>query len=547
MAALMALVLATIGWLGSAPVTDVPAALAAVVLAGLAALLAVPLSASGSFFSVAFAFVLAAGLRPQLGFRVALLALACELLPSLVRRHRPAVREGLAQLAAAVSAERLLHTGHPHAWAAAAFTAGLLYLAVRARSQDALLPQVLGVIFAALLLAQLPLPQAALLVPVLIGLQLSAMAAVVAGEEREKLAIVLDLERSRQKADRLEDSTRDMAALLEAFPALAGTLDRAELVRRFGFHLGKMVRLRQHLVVLEGQVVSGAAQPPAELLRATRPRLLEGFMAAPIPDWGLVVAEGEDYGQRQLDLLAALALEAAVALSNCRLHAEVRQAQSQLVQSSKLAAVGQLAAGVAHELNTPLGAISLALEYAQTQLTELPAVSQKLDLALRSGEKMQGIIDKLLHYSRQNDGPGSVFLLRPVVQDTLEMCAHHLDRRKLRVQLEVPDNLSVFGKPGELQQVFTNLVLNAGDAGAGRVLVRAVAQSDGVVCEVLDDGPGVPESVRTQIFDPFFTTKPQGQGTGLGLSISREIVEKHGGRLELVEGNCFRLTLRTHG
>lgn len=262
-----------------------------------------------------------------------------------------------------------------------------------------------------------------------------------------------------------------------------------------------------------------------------------GGAAFSLGDHGSLVVDGGPFAPEQVAALEALAVQGALALTNCQL-------QAQLAQTAKLAAVGQLAAGVAHELNSPLGALMMVLESLQARVDE--SLTGRVDTALRSGHKLQRIVDKLLRYSRAESSALTTLSPAEVVKDTLEMVGTYLNKEGIAVEVEVPSELQVVSNANELQQVLTNLLLNARDALRDAPVRRIrISASEGALV-VADTGPGVPPEARSRLFQPFYTTKPVGEGTGLGLSLSRDIATRHGGTLELVpssEGAAFRLTL----
>ncbi|GMU56739.1 MAG: hypothetical protein AMXMBFR33_58850 [Candidatus Xenobia bacterium] len=260
------------------------------------------------------------------------------------------------------------------------------------------------------------------------------------------------------------------------------------------------------------------------------------------------------------DLLAALAYQASAALSGAWLHAELQQAyqhlrdsRSQLVQSSKLAAVGELAAGVAHELNTPLGTVLLSLDSTRSALDSGRSEAALKRLERARGEVMRAreIVAKLLYYARDAASAGRQSVSgEQLVRDTLGLIGHQLETGGVRVSTLFEKAPSAYCNANEIQQVLINLLLNARDAvgeRGGEVQVTVRAEGDRVVLEVADNGPGVPPEVEERIFDPFFTTKPVGRGTGLGLSVSKQIVELHQGQLTFCRrpggGACFQVRL----
>jgi two-component system NtrC family sensor kinase len=259
------------------------------------------------------------------------------------------------------------------------------------------------------------------------------------------------------------------------------------------------------------------------------------------------------------DLLWMIGCLAAVCFSNAGRHQEVVSAQAQLLHAGKLAAIGQLAAGVAHELNTPLGAIRLCLEGLTRQLTKEPnpGMQRKLDRALMAADQAHQIVDKLLVYSRDDRSEHERVDLHQVVSQTLDLVSAQLQRDKVPVELDLAPVPPVKGSLLELRQVLTNLLMNARDAAlspgatAPNLKIQTRRQDDWVLLKVFDHGPGVAPELVSRIFEPFFTTKPVGRGTGLGLSISHSIAAKHAGALEYESppegGACFFLRLPVNG
>ena len=237
--------------------------------------------------------------------------------------------------------------------------------------------------------------------------------------------------------------------------------------------------------------------------------------------------------------------------------ASLTRAQDQLVRSEKLASIGQLVAGVAHELNNPINAVSNCIDPLEKSLHELvdTAGAAGPDRAtgaevvedvhgmlrvIRSGTgRIQRIVSALSSYAR-TDGEGAVPVdVNAVVDETLEIAMHLL--AEVEVERERAELDPVSGDPGQLGQVFMNLVANAAQAVAGRpdakIRVQTRRVDERIEVVVSDNGPGVPDALRARIFDPFFTTKEVGEGTGLGLPISHEIVVSHGGTLELSQSS----------
>ncbi len=233
----------------------------------------------------------------------------------------------------------------------------------------------------------------------------------------------------------------------------------------------------------------------------------------------------------------------------------LKASQAALVQSEKLASLGQLVAGVAHEINNPVNALVNVLgplEELGEAISDAEAAQDFADMVrvLRNGaERTRGIVADLKTFSRLDEAELKHAHVGEGLQATLHLLRGSLPAG-VRLDLEVADELpGILCYPGPLNQVFLNLVSNAvqavGDTGA--VQVSARAEEGGVVVEVRDDGPGMDEATAAKVFDPFFTTKAVGAGTGLGLSISHGIVARHGGGITLTtapgQGATFTVAL----
>ncbi len=219
-------------------------------------------------------------------------------------------------------------------------------------------------------------------------------------------------------------------------------------------------------------------------------------------------------------------------------NANLAQTREELLRSERLATVGQLAAGIAHEIGNPLGAISAYAELAQSKLsdgrTDREAVGDFLGRIGVEAGRIDTIVRDLLDFARPTGlalGPVAVAV---AVDGALRLARVQARCRGLEVTLDLPVDLpAVRADERRLAQVLLNLVLNAGDAmgGAGRLELSASAGTGRVVVTVRDHGPGLAPEVLPRVFDPFFTTKPAGQGTGLGLAVCHGIMASFGGRL----------------
>ncbi len=245
---------------------------------------------------------------------------------------------------------------------------------------------------------------------------------------------------------------------------------------------------------------------------------------------------------------------------------KLRRAQDDLIRTEKLASMGRLVAGIAHEINNPVNAVINTLGPLEEALRELAEAKDPADAARAAGEardmlsvvqrgaaRTKGIVQALHNYSRgDEEKPRDVVLARGV-DDTLDLLRHRL--KNIRVEKDIDPSIRLSGFAGQIDQVFMNLVTNAAQAIGDRerggtiriVAARPTVDAREIEITVSDDGPGIPPDVMSRIFDPFFTTKDVGEGSGLGLSIVHGIVERHGGHITVQsrvgEGTTFRITL----
>jgi len=224
---------------------------------------------------------------------------------------------------------------------------------------------------------------------------------------------------------------------------------------------------------------------------------------------------------------------------------ELRAKQEQLVQAGKLATLGELTTGVAHELNNPLNNIALfvgnAADLIELAVTDKSKIVGQLRHAMEQVGKATAIISHLRTFGRVAPATRERISLRHVIERSLSLMHEQLRLRDIKVTLDIgPEEPLVVGNSIQLEQVFINLLTNARDAVADSThkAIRISSSVSSAMAEVAfaDTGPGIPPELAQRIFDPFFTTKEVGKGTGLGLSIAYGIIKEHGGTISVVGG-----------
>ncbi len=224
--------------------------------------------------------------------------------------------------------------------------------------------------------------------------------------------------------------------------------------------------------------------------------------------------------------------------------------EDQLIQNEKLTSIGLLAAGVAHEVNTPLAVISSYSQMLRKQISADDPRFKLLEKITRQTFRASEIVNNLLNFSRTNALEFTEVDVHQVIAETLSLLEHQFKSARIRVEQELlADNPWTVGNAGKLQQVFLNLFVNARDAmgEGGELRVRTEAIDSKIEVTVQDSGVGISRENIKKIYDPFFTTKAAGKGTGLGLSVSYGIVQEHGGNISVESvpghGTSFRLDL----
>jgi two-component system, NtrC family, sensor kinase len=220
---------------------------------------------------------------------------------------------------------------------------------------------------------------------------------------------------------------------------------------------------------------------------------------------------------------------------------ERMELEAQLSQADKLSSIGLLAAGVAHEVNTPLAVISSYAQMLSKQLQEDPQKMALMEKITRQTFRASEIVNNLLNFSRTSGTEFTEVNVNKIIRETLALLEHQLKTARVSVEDELNGNLpAISGNAGRLQQVFLNLFLNARDAmPAGGTLRIVTANGDGVSVAVSDTGSGIAQEHIQRIYDPFFTTKTspregqQNRGTGLGLSVTYGIIQEHAGKIRV--------------
>lgn len=306
------------------------------------------------------------------------------------------------------------------------------------------------------------------------------------------------------------------------------------------------------IIVVIYVVLSRAVIRPIERLERAAKRVAEGDYSRPVPHSGR---------QDEVDTLVATFNTMMVELGNYRYHLQerfedarrqARAAEKNLVIAQRLAATGKLASGIAHEVNNPLAGMQNA---ARRLLRDPPAAEEKrreyLELIIDGLERVKETVKKILQFTPHQVAPQAV-PMETVLRRALALASHRIEREGTEVVVDVPETAHVFGDPFELQQVFLNVLINAMDAVSasgrrGEIRIRARVVDHEILIAVEDNGCGMSDEQVSQAFDLFYTTKEVGEGTGLGLSIAHNVIQNHGGRIDLKtrpgEGTTVEISL----
>jgi signal transduction histidine kinase len=233
----------------------------------------------------------------------------------------------------------------------------------------------------------------------------------------------------------------------------------------------------------------------------------------------------------------------------------IKKTQSALVQSEKMSAFGQLGAGIAHEVKNPLAGILGLTQLSLRKLDKEAPIYANLELVIKETKRCQMIMDNLLRFARKEEVAFDIVDISKVINDTAAIVEHQLGVNQVKLNIDIEPNLpQIEGNANQLQQVLMNLAINAQQAmkdNPGTVTIQASQDAiKNLVIKVIDNGPGMPETIRKRVFDPFFSTKPSGEGTGLGLSVSYGIIQEHRGTIRvdsiIDQETIFTIILPSH-
>jgi len=225
---------------------------------------------------------------------------------------------------------------------------------------------------------------------------------------------------------------------------------------------------------------------------------------------------------------------------------EKRRLQEQLLQSEKMSAIGQLIAGVAHDLNNPLASVVGFSDLLGEAPDVPPRLAEPLAVIRQEAERASAIVRNLLSFARRQEGERQLQSIRPILESTHQLMKNQLLAARIELTLEFEPGLpEVEVHANQIKQVFVNIINNAAQAIAGarpqaggRIQIVTKCQPDGISVSISDNGPGIPEALTQRVFEPFFSTKSEGEGTGLGLSICLGIVKEHGGSMSVEPGGA---------
>jgi PAS domain S-box-containing protein len=371
----------------------------------------------------------------------------------------------------------------------------------------------------------------------LAALHASALIRDTAGRVRRRQGTLVDISERQQIETRLQREQEFARRLVESFPDLVIALDRED---RYTF---VSPRSRELLGFSPEELIGS---PFSEHVEAHSRREVQAFLGAILS--GQCANGSTEFLFRRNDGEARLFRATASPLMDfsgriagviaaARDITDSKRMEQQLIQNERLAAMGQMIAGVAHELNNPLTAVLGVTELLRDSTAD-DSVRRQLEIAHRQARRAAQIVQSLLTFSRPPQPRKICLNLSELIERSLQLHEHSLRSNRITVDFSAPADLPlILGDTSQLTQVFLNLIANAEQAireirDHGNLRIRVSRSTDRVVATFQDDGAGIPREILPKIFDPFFTTKRPGRGTGLGLSICLAILREHNGEIE---------------
>lgn len=337
----------------------------------------------------------------------------------------------------------------------------------------------------------------------------------------------------------LSSGKREWEQTVDAFNQAICYIDQQGTVHRAN-------RLFAELIKLPVTAVSG--RPWLTLLPPAWADPISRMLAAPETSTPVEVRSGDR-------ILIATAIASGEPGSTVLLfedQTEKRRLQEQLLQSEKMSAIGQLIAGVAHDLNNPLASV-VGFSDLLGEAADVPErLAEPLAVIRQEAERASAIVRNLLSFARRQEGERQLQSIRPILESTHQLLKNQLMAARVELTLEFEPGLpEVEVHANQIKQVFVNIINNAAQAIAaarssgaggksGRIDILTKCQPDGLAVTIADNGPGIPQAVADRVFEPFFSTKSEGEGTGLGLSICLGIVKEHGGSMSVDPGGGGR-------
>ncbi len=241
----------------------------------------------------------------------------------------------------------------------------------------------------------------------------------------------------------------------------------------------------------------------------------------------------------ELDVLVEKFSEMLTRVNNS--YVELKKTQGALAQTERLAALGTLSAGVAHEINNPISGIKNCLNRISKNPDNIEQNIKYVTLITEATERIENVVQHLLKFSRKQELRLEKTNLNYIIESAISLTDHKLQSSQVKIILDLKEPVLVKGSPNHLEQVFVNLLLNGLDAileiketnpsYMGEILIAINQISDKIYIHFKDNGSGIPDKIKSKIFDPFFTSKKVGKGTGLGLSVSFNLIERHNGKI----------------